>query len=73
VAETTKVKVRIFADKSKKRWFGAFAYAKAKEIKSNPTTYQIIETIDDEAEFLKGAKVHCITDYFGDEVAAWKA
>jgi hypothetical protein len=67
-----RIKVRIFADKPKKRWFGAFAFTKGILLPTVPSSYQITQTVDDEAEFVKGNKVHCVVDKTNELVAAWK-
>lgn len=67
-----RIKVRIFTDKPKKRWHGAFAFTKGTLLATSPVSYQITETVDDEAEFVQGDKVHCIVDQKKELVAAWK-
>ena len=69
-----KGKVRIFADKRTKRWFGAYAWAILTEIpNTKPPTFKVEETVDDDAEFKKNDKVFCVTDYKNELVATWKA
>jgi hypothetical protein len=67
-----KIKIRIFADKKTKVWLGAFAMASATLLKTTPKSYLVEEGVDEDAEFLKGARVHCIKEQGGALVAAWR-